>query len=55
MDKNRHCYFHLSRQTLEDIREGIVLRKRAKDRTARLIKSDGNYYEFLVAPPYIKS
>lgn len=55
IDKNRHCYFHLSRQTLEDIRETIVSRKRAKERSARLIRSDGNFFEFLIAPPYIKA
>ena len=53
VDKNRHCYFHLSRQTLEDIREIIVSRKRAKDRKGRLIRSEGNLYDFLVCPSYI--
>lgn len=53
VDKNRHCYFHLSRQTLEDIREIVVSRKRAKDRKGRLVRSEGNLYDFLVCPSYI--
>ena len=55
VDKNRHCYFHLSRQVIEDIRELIVLRKRAKDRTGRLVKNGGNLYNFLIAPAYVKA
>ena len=53
VDKNRHCYFHLSRQTLEDMRELIVSRKRAKDRRGRLVRYEGNFFDFLVAPSYI--
>ena len=53
VDKNRHCYFHLSRQTLEDMRELIVSRKRAKDRKGRLVRYEGNFFDFLVAPSYI--
>jgi hypothetical protein len=55
VDKNRHCYFHLSRQVIEDIRELIVSRKRAKDRTGRLVNNEGNLYDFLIAPPYVKA
>jgi len=55
VDKVRHCHFDLSRETLEDIRELVVDRRRARERRARLIESTSGatYFEFLVAPPYV--
>jgi len=53
VDPVRHCHFDLSRETLEDIREALVGRRRARERTGRLVESSKNYYDFLVAPPYV--
>ncbi len=50
----RHSYFSLSREVIEDIRELIVFRNRAKNRIARLCKrKNSNIFDFLVAPKYI--
>ena len=49
----RHCYFSLSREVIEDIREHIVESKSALSRVSRLIKREGNIYDFLIAPPYV--
>ena len=49
----RHCYFDLSREVISDVRELIVERKRAISRDAKLVRQEGNFFEFLVAPPYV--
>jgi hypothetical protein len=49
----RHCYFDLSREMVEDIRELIVNRIRARLRHSRLIMREGNLFDFLIAPSYV--
>ena len=49
----RHSYFHLSREMLEDVREILVDRRvRARLRPSRLVRREGNLYGWLQAPPY---
>lgn len=52
----RHSYFSLSREVIEDVRELLVYRKSAEQRTARLVRREGSYvFDFLVAPAFVKS
>lgn len=60
----KHCYFDLSREVIEDVRELVVSRKRAIERISRLIihfkmlnsntldESESNLFGFLIAPYY---
>ncbi|CRG98430.1 conserved Plasmodium protein, unknown function [Plasmodium relictum] len=51
----RHSYWSLNREIIEDIRELIVTRKRARQRTSRLDRREGNVWVYRVAPSYLKS
>ncbi|EAN30970.2 hypothetical protein TpMuguga_03g00235 [Theileria parva strain Muguga] len=46
----RHSYWFLNREVIEDLRDLIVNRKRAQDRTSRLDRSLGNTWVYRVAP-----
>jgi hypothetical protein len=50
----RHSYFSLNRLTVDDIRDVIVYRLRAKDRMTRLLPKDGNEFSYLSAPSWIR-
>lgn len=56
MDNNvhsmRHNYFNINPTLVNDIREVILDKTRAKDRD-RVVKIKGNVYVFLVAPSYV--
>lgn len=52
VQKLRHCYFNVSRDVLEDIRDVLVSRNRAAQRNARLVNREGNVYGWLQAPPF---
>lgn len=49
----KHSYFSLNRSMVDDMRELIIRRERAKDRRSRLVHIDGNVYTFLNAPSYV--
>lgn len=52
----RHSYFSLSREVIEDMRELLVFRKKAEQRSARLVRREGsNVFDFLVAPSFVKN
>lgn len=51
----RHSYWSLNREIIEDIRELIVTRKRARQRTSRLDRREGNVWVYRVAPSHLKS
>uniref|UniRef100_A0A0G4H1T9 Transmembrane protein n=1 Tax=Chromera velia CCMP2878 TaxID=1169474 RepID=A0A0G4H1T9_9ALVE len=51
----RHAFYNMNREIVEDLREIITSRRRAKDRTSRLDRREGNVWVFRVAPPYVKS
>ncbi|BAM41347.1 uncharacterized protein TOT_030000609 [Theileria orientalis strain Shintoku] len=46
----RHSYWFLNREVIEDLRDLIVNRKRAQDRSSRLDRSLGNTWVYRVAP-----
>lgn len=52
----RHSFFHLSRETIDDIKQIIVLGQRAEDRKGRLVHRDqrGNIYDVCVAPSFVR-
>ena len=52
----RHSFFHLSRETLDDIKEVLVSGRRAKERRGRLVLRDheGNIYDVCVAPSTVR-
>ena len=49
----RHCYFNINRLVLDDLRDIILLKKRAKYRTNRLVRVDQNVFTFISAPSYL--
>ena len=52
----RHSFFHLSRESIEDIREVLVTSRPASERQSRLIRREGsNVYDVAVAPLYYKT
>lgn len=51
----RHTFWFLNREIIEDIRELIVYRKRACQRTGRLDRREGNVWVYRVAPQDVKS
>ena len=57
MDSNvqslRHNYFNVNRWMIDDIRESLVLRRRAHMRMGRLTHRRGNVWSFIGAPKYI--
>ena len=57
MDNNvhsmRHNYFNVNPTLVEDIREVIENKHRARDRNG-IMRTEGNVYIFLVAPSHIK-
>lgn len=59
MDTNvhglRHSFWSLNREIIEDLREILVTRKRASQRTGRLDRRDGNVWVFRVAPSFLTS
>lgn len=59
MDQNvhnlRHSFWNLNRGIIEDIRELMVTRKRARQRTGRLDRRDGNVWVYRVAPAFLTS
>lgn len=52
-DDKYHCYFDLSREVIDDARELIIFRHRADHRKSRLIRREGNLFDFLIAPPHV--
>lgn len=46
----RHSTFTLNRSMIDDIRDIVVLRKRARERDQRLVRLDRNRWQFRVAP-----
>ncbi|KAI9030503.1 hypothetical protein DFJ74DRAFT_702796 [Hyaloraphidium curvatum] len=50
----RHTFFGIARSVVDDLYDVIVERKRAKDRTSRLMRRDGNEFAFQTAPEYYK-
>jgi len=57
MDSNvqalRHSYFNVNRWLIDDIRDTIVMRSRAHERTSRLTHRRGNVWSFLAAPRHV--
>lgn len=52
----RHSFFHLSRESIEDIREVLVTGRTASERQSRLIRREGsNVYDVAVAPMYYRT
>ncbi|PHJ22047.1 transmembrane [Cystoisospora suis] len=51
----RHSYWPLNREIIEDIRELVVTRKRARQRTSRLDRREGNVWVYRVAPSSLTS
>lgn len=51
----RHSYWSLNREVIEDLRELIVTRKRARQRTSRLDRREGNVWVYRVAPSSLTS
>ncbi|EKX73023.1 conserved hypothetical protein [Theileria equi strain WA] len=51
----RHSYWFLNREVMEDLRDLIVSRKRAEQRTSRLDRSLGNAWVYRVAPVNINT
>ncbi|XP_026193348.1 uncharacterized protein LOC34624072 [Cyclospora cayetanensis] len=51
----RHSYWSLNREVIEDLRELIVTRKRARHRTSRLDRREGNVWVYRVAPSSLTS
>jgi len=50
-----HSFFYISREMLEDIRELLVTKRRARDRTARLVQREAsNVFDVCVAPGYVR-
>jgi hypothetical protein len=58
MDSNvhsvRHNYFNINPTLVDDLRQLIVYKKRAKNRPG-LMNTEGNSHIFLVAPAFIKN
>ena len=51
----RHSFFHLSRESIEDIREVLITKRTASHRQSRLIGREGsNVYDVAVAPLFYK-
>eukprot|EP00914_Ancora_sagittata_P027693 GHVO01054116.1.p1 GENE.GHVO01054116.1~~GHVO01054116.1.p1 ORF type:complete len:571 (-),score=114.90 GHVO01054116.1:109-1821(-) len=59
MDQNvhslRHSFWNLNREIIEDLRELLLTRKRARQRTQRLDRRDGNVWVYRVAPSHVTS
>ncbi|KAL1520727.1 hypothetical protein AB1Y20_022295 [Prymnesium parvum] len=55
VQKLRHSYFNVNRWLIDDIREVITTKRRACQRTGRMIHRRGNVWSFLAAPKYIVS
>eukprot|EP00922_Rhytidocystis_sp_ex-Travisia-forbesii_P003432 GHVS01005002.1.p1 GENE.GHVS01005002.1~~GHVS01005002.1.p1 ORF type:complete len:1134 (-),score=178.85 GHVS01005002.1:997-3987(-) len=59
MDQNiggmRHMFFNLNREVIDDLRELVLQRKRAFQRTSRLDRREGNVWVYRVAPSFLKS
>ncbi|KAF8820802.1 hypothetical protein IE077_002808 [Cardiosporidium cionae] len=51
----KHCFYQVSREIMDDIREIIVSGLRAKERVARLDRRRGNVFCFRVAPANVRS
>ena len=49
----RHCYFNINRNVLDDLRDIIVHKKRARYRQNRLLKVDSNVYTYISAPSFL--
>jgi len=49
----RHNAFSLNRELVDDLRDVLVNRQRAFQRSARLQYRGGNRYNFLVAPTHV--
>lgn len=50
MHSVRHSAFNVNRMMVEDLREIIVARKRAKERASRLVNKKGNLFSFMTTP-----
>lgn len=59
MDQNvhamRHTFWNLNREIIEDIRELMVTRKRARQRIGRLDRRERNVWVYRVAPSFLTS
>ncbi|EEA04746.1 uncharacterized protein CMU_038120 [Cryptosporidium muris RN66] len=51
----RHNNWNLNREVIEDLRELVVTRKRAYQRSTRLDKREGNVWVYRLAPSYVTS
>lgn len=51
----RHSFWNLNREIIEDVRDLLVTRKRARQRTGRLDRRDGNVWVYRVAPSFLTS
>ena len=49
----RHNYFNVNRWLIDDIREIITTKRRARQRTGRMTHRRGNVWSFLSAPKYV--
>eukprot|EP01025_Chloroclados_australasicus_P049860 TRINITY_DN569_c0_g1_i2.p1 TRINITY_DN569_c0_g1~~TRINITY_DN569_c0_g1_i2.p1 ORF type:complete len:521 (+),score=52.98 TRINITY_DN569_c0_g1_i2:74-1564(+) len=51
----RHNYFHLNKEVVEDLRDLVLTKRRAYQRSSRLEHSHGNVYDFMVAPSHVEA
>ena len=48
--KQRHAHFTINQLMVDDLRELLVSRRRAAERSTRLRRRAGNVFHFLVPP-----
>ncbi|CEM02740.1 unnamed protein product [Vitrella brassicaformis CCMP3155] len=51
----RHVFYTLNREIIDDIREILTTRRRARQRTSRLDRREGNVWVYRVAPSFLVS
>jgi len=53
MESKRHTFFAVNRDVIEDLRELICFKRRARYRVSRLDRRLGNVYTFRIAPGFV--
>lgn len=51
----RHSFFSLNREIIDDLRELLTSRRRARHRVSKLERREGNVWVYRVAPPNVTS